>query len=422
MGRKVPGAPAVVVLMLCLSVAAQGALTKSSAQSSRQIVQPNDRTQLLQQMNKQVQIEGYFYNGSIPMLVQNMELVQGDTPIPPDKYVPITGPIPSSFKPGAKVRIGGQLQKPGGEKLQEESLALNLTAQAQGSVLQQPSAAIVAQSAISVAVPRAPAPLPNRYALLIGTGKNPPNDYVRYWNDQARMYQLLISKGYSPANIRVCHAWGAPKSASMPVHYPATMGGIAAAFTYFVPKVKADDQLYIFVVGQGALPGSVAGGPTAYWTWPGMPMTPSAFAAQVNRITTAKRIIVHMNQSFSGAFIPYLMRPNRIIITAAAANKDSWAHPSLYYGNFDYWYLSALRGHLLFGEAPVDADTNDNGQVSLAEGYNYTLSKPGGPSAGGMIPPIAAQMPMFEDTGTPPSRFGILPGAGEGLVGTVTYL
>jgi hypothetical protein len=421
MGRKVPGAPA-VVLLLCLSVAAQEALTSSSAQSSRQVVQPDDRTRLLQQMNKQVQLEGFFYNGSIPMLVRNMELVQGDTPIPPDKYVPITGPIPSSFKPGAKVRIGGQVQKPTGEKLPGEALALQVTARAQASVVQAPPSAILNQSALAVAIaPPAVTPLPEHYALLIGTGMNAANDYVRYWNDLVRMYQLLISEGYNPANIRVVYASGVPKSPSMPVHYAATMGGITTAFTYFVPKVKADGRMYILVVGQGAPPGSIPGQPTAYWTWLGIPMTPAAFAIQVNRIATYQRMVIHMNQSFSGGFIPYLMRPDRIIITAAAAHSQSWAHPSLYYGNFNYWYLSALRGHLLFSEAPVNADANGNGRVSLAEAYNYTLPRPGGPGSP-PIPPISSQMPMFEDTGGPPARYGHLPGAGEGLVGIVTYL
>jgi hypothetical protein len=48
--------------------------------------------------------------------------------------------------------------------------------------------------------------------------------------------------------------------------------------------------------------------------------------------------------------------------------------------------------------------------------------RPGGPSAIGMIPPIAAQMPQFEDNNAPPSRFGPVPAAGEGLVGAATYL
>ncbi|MCX6374459.1 MAG: hypothetical protein NTU88_00210, partial [Armatimonadetes bacterium] len=91
-------------------------------------------------------------------------------------------------------------------------------------------------------------------------------------------------------------------------------------------------------------------------------------------------------------------------------------------GNFNYWYLSALQGSELLGGRSVRADTNGDRTVSIAEAYNFTLDKPGGMSAGGTIPPISAQMPQFEDNNAPPSRFGPLPGAGEGLVGAVTYL
>ena len=415
--------PLVVALVLCCAIAAQSAVaprvqTQSLQMTSIQKIGAITRSQLLQQLNKPMTFEGFFYDGSIPMLVESMELVRLDKAIPPDKYVPIVGPVPSSFMAGAKVRISGQVQKPTGEKVKQENVALQVTAQARASVLQSAASGILSQSAIAVAAPPPPpAPLPNHYALLIGTGKNPANDYVRYWNDQVRMYQLLLSKGYSPANIRVVHSNGVPKSASMPVHYPASMGGVQAAFTYFVPKVKADGYMYIMVVGQG----DQVSTSKVYWLWMNTPMYPGAFAMQVNRITTYNRMVIHLHHPYSGAFIPSLTRPKRVIVTAARADRSTYCHPSHLYGNFNYWYLSALRGHLLLGEAPVDADTNNNGQVSIGEAYNFTLPRPGGPAGSG-IPPILYQMPQFEDTGTPPSRYGHLPTYGEGLVGLVTHL
>ena len=175
--------------------------------------------------------------------------------------------------------------------------------------------------------------------------------------------------------------------------------------------------MYIMVVGQSPTSG------VGYWTWGGVLMFPGALAFQVNRITAFEREVVHLHFPKSGAFINYLRRPNRMILTAAASNKDSRAHPTLMYGNFDYWFLSGLRGHQLIGEAPVDADTNDNGQVSIGEAYNFTLAKPGGVTPyGEAIPPISAQQPQFEDNNAPPSRWGTLPGAGEGALGVNTYL
>jgi hypothetical protein len=265
------------------------------------------------------------------------------------------------------------------------------------------------------ATPRTPVlTMGKRYALLIGTGMNPANNHVRFWNDLVIMYQHMLSQGYNQADIRVAYANGAPRSGSMPVHYPAVMAALNAAFGYFVPKMTANDELYIFVAGLGTPPGY----PPAYWLWGNAQMSPVMFAGQVNRIVNYKRIVVHMSHGYCGAFIPPLTRPKRIIITSAAAHRDSFAHPSMQFNNFNYWYLSALRGKTIFGNAPAAGDTTSDSQVSLGEAYNFTLNKPGGSS----IPPVSYQMPQFEDNGAPPSRFGLLPAGGEGNIGMTDFL
>lgn len=380
------------------------------------------RSQLLQQLNKTVKLDGYYYDGSIPMLVEDMKLVQSGVPIPPDKYVPITGPIPSSLKPGAKVAINGVLQKPTSGGLAQEGVVLQFQS---APVIQQGiSNLLPAQTVIRDLGVMKPLPLKpitgKHYALLIGTGQNPANTWVRFWNDLAWMHYIMVNGySYDPANIRVLFADGFRKPGglnySMTINGPATWPAIQNAFAYFASKMTANDRLYIFMAGLGANIGTVSGGPTAFWLWGNYPMTPTMFAAQVNRIINYERIVVHMNQAFCGYFIPPLTRPKRIIVTTAAFNKNSYAHPSLYFNNFNYWYLSALRGKLLLGDAPINYDTNHDGKVSLAEAYNFTLGKPG--SAAQEIPNINLQMPQFEDNGTPPSRFGPLPYGGEGNVG-----
>ena len=415
----------ILVLAFCIVIITQfaDADAQSTATNPRLISGLNrlgsfTRNQISKQMNKPIELEGYFYDGSIPMIVENMDLLRNDQPLSPDKYVPLQGSIPASFKTGAKVKIGGIVQKPVGQDLQSENAAVKLSDERQSSVLAPPSAAmlepnqIMAVAASSVAIPLQPG---KRYALLIGGGKNPANDFIRYWNDLKMMYLILLSKGYEPANIRVAYSHGLAKGAGMPVNFAAAIPAIQAAFTYFVPKVKAADTLYIFVAGQGAPPGTISGSTTAYWAWPGTPMTPAMFAAQVNRITAYKEITIHMNQSFSGGFIPLLSKPKRVILTSSAATKEAFAHPSLLMGNFSLWCLSAYHGHFLLSGTPVNADLNGNGNVSIAEAYNFALGKPG-------APPISMQMPQFEDTGTPPSRFGTVPGGGEGAFGVVTHL
>jgi hypothetical protein len=315
------------------------------------------------------------------------------------------------------------VEKPTGDELSGETAAIRVGAASQGTVLQAPVSALAGQP-IAV-LPGAVTPVSGgkRYALLIGGGMNPANNHVRYWNNLWQMYHILISAGYAPEDIRVAYAFGVPRAAGMPVQYPATFPGIQAAFSYFVPKVKAEDTFYLMVSGQGLTPSGAAPA-SAYLPWLGAPITPPMFAAQVNRITTYKRMVIEMGQSYGGAFIPSLRTPKRVVITAAAANRDSWAHPSLMYDNFECWYLSALASHFLLSGAALSADANHNGRVSMAEAYNFALPRPGGATTppNPPIPPISAQMPQFEDTGTPPSRWGPVPGAGEGALGADTNL
>jgi hypothetical protein len=410
---------AILILVFCLSSAAFAALivtpTTPTAALSFQVGQ-NTRSQLLTNLNKNIQMEGYFVASSTPILVQNLELVRGGTPPAPDKYVPLVGTIPTSFKNGAKVRVTGLLQKPTGENLQNENLALQISAGAQASILQnQPS--VMATPNVLTSIPNIPmTPVAgNRYALLIGGGATGTNNYVRFWNDLWVMYHILLARGYSPANIRVAYAAGIPYpgGSGLPINYQANIAGINAAFSYFVPRVQANDSMLVFVSGMSGPPGSA--GPTpVLWGWGWQPISPMGFATQVNRIANYREMTIHLSSAFGGAFIPSLIRPKRIIITAASATKDAYCDPTYTFTNFNLWYMSALVGHHLIYSTAMSADTNGNGKISKTEAYNFTLPRPG-------LIPISAQQPQYEDNGALPSRWGPVPSGTEGAVGANSY-
>jgi hypothetical protein len=413
----------VFVFCLCAVLSAAPSVTPTALNSSPNLLL-GSRSQLLQSLNKNIQLEGFFVNSSTPILVENLALVGEEKPIPPDKYVPLTGTIPSSLKFGAKVRLAGLLTKPTGA-LQNESLALQLATGAQPTVLQQPSTTLMNQAPLVLPGTIPPIPNPsfpgNRYALLIGGGVDGPHNYIRYWNDLKAMYLILRATGYSANNIKVAYAYGTPfpGGTGMPVDYAANMVGITAAFSYFAPRVTAADRLYIFVAGQGDLPGT-GHLTTVYWGWGWQPISPAMFAGQVNRIVNYQQMTIQMTQAYGGAFIPLLTRPKRIIITAGSAMANTYAHPSYMYGNFNYWYLSALRRRFLIGDAPFVVDFNSNGFISKTEAYNTTLTRPGGPYGSGILP-ISAQQPQFEDNGAMPSRWAPMPSGGEGMVGFNSY-
>ena len=86
-----------------------------------------NKQSLGKQLNKQVELEGYFYDGSVPILVEDMDLLNNDSPLPSDKFVPITGPLTSEFKSGAKVRLGGKIKPNPAGADGSEKLVLDIT-------------------------------------------------------------------------------------------------------------------------------------------------------------------------------------------------------------------------------------------------------------------------------------------------------
>lgn len=48
----------------------------------------------LQLLDKRVTVEGFYFNESVPMLVEDMDLTLRNAPLPPGSYVALSGPAP----------------------------------------------------------------------------------------------------------------------------------------------------------------------------------------------------------------------------------------------------------------------------------------------------------------------------------------
>lgn len=63
-------------------------------------------------VGRNVTVEGFYYGETIPMIVDDIKRVYVDTPMPPDAYLPIVGPIPSGLKTGDRVAVTGLVSRP----------------------------------------------------------------------------------------------------------------------------------------------------------------------------------------------------------------------------------------------------------------------------------------------------------------------
>jgi len=416
--------------------------------------------EMMKYLNKQVIIEGFYYDGSIPMIVDDFQRVYMNMMMPPESYMAIVGPRPAGLKWGDKIVVTGTLSKPTAADLryvQVESVIIrlmnpqNLKILKPGGSLKTPK--LIIQPPIKIQEEKLAGLTPQKYALLIAGGGNPANNHVRYWNDLKAMYNILLTYGYAKGNIAVICADGVGRDTTMPVNYSATAANIAAVFNILAKKMTDKDTLYIMINNHGGgfqdkqigpySPGLHGGAidtngdegseniqesvykldlnkdgdqkdivsvDETFTLW-GAPMTDDAFAAEVNKITRYAEMIIQMEQCFSGGFISDLTGPRRTIMSAASPTEPSWAHKDLQYNEFTYWYFAALIGSKPDESGAVNADSDKNGKVSILEAYNFARSNDS-----------RSETPFFEDDGVNPAHSGPVPAGGDGTRSANIYL
>jgi hypothetical protein len=456
---------------LVLALAAQGDGLAGSQTRKLQVAQPQTqapvhkmgaitRNQLLQQVNKSVQIEGFFYNGSIPMVIDNIERVKIDMMLPPDSYVPIVGPLPSGLRSGDRIVIQGTIQRPTAQDpagVRRESLIIKVAAAKDISRLKVSVARlegrVISAGRIRFAGQVTVLPRQVKYAVLIAGGGDPANNHRRYWNDLKTMYAILTANGYNAANIYVLYADGTARDAGMPVNYSASKANIATVFNLLASKMTGFDKLYIMLNdhGGGLMTTATGGYPAGLYggfndtngdetgeayneatynidmtgdgdkndsfkvdetlsLW-GEKISDEEFAAEVNKIGNYATMIIQMKQCFCGGFTADMTRTNRIIMASASPEQVSWAHSSLDFGEFTYWYFAALTGNKPDGGGAVNADANGDGKISILEAYNFARANDG-----------RTETPFYEDNGIKPSHSGAVPNGGDGTLGSTTFL
>ncbi len=430
---------------------------------------------LEEMLGKRVEVTGFYYGGSIPMIVDDMERVEVNLPLPPGSFVPLAGPRPAGLVWGDRVKATGLLRRPApGDPphLAGLSAVLQIEKSEHLSVLR--AAAIRGRRAAPGLTPpesiRKVARLtkeqvtPGRkYAVLIAGGGSPDSNHIRYWNDLTVMYDILLSRGYQPSDITVIYADGLPpdddregkRESDMPVHFMATRGNIRRAFDNLQRVVGPKDTVFIhtndhgggcLTVKQGSNAPGMYGGridddgdelldriceysigadvngdgdledcvkvAESFSLWQTGPMFDDDFAAEVAKVSGCGMLIYVGEQCFSGGFLDDLTGPGLVLMSACSDVQISRARrPGLLYNEFTFWLMAALSGEKPDGSGAVDADADGDGRVSLGEAYNFAVKNDG-----------TDETPCFEDNNQRSFVRGAIPAGQEGLLGLRTFL
>jgi len=222
------------------------------------------------------------------------------------------------------------------------------------------------------------------YAFILSGGANQGNNHIRYWNDCAFIYTTLTEYyEYPDENIYVCISDGTNPAVdrsdgtnSPPdldgdgdddIQYPATYSYVQQVFNELATVLTPSDQLFIFTTDHGS---QVSGYDCYLNLWNFEELHDDQLAAFVDALP-CETVICCFEQCFSGGMVDDLEGDGRVIATAANWDEYSWAMPPNYiYDEFVYYWTSAVAWQEPDG-TPVDADTNDDGLVSMHEAFLY---------------------------------------------------
>jgi hypothetical protein len=402
-----------------------------------------------------VTVEGIFVRDPLPMLVTNLEIVLMNKNMSDEDYIILLGANAQEIDP----------EKFGGAKLMLKGV-VNAVDDDQRYALEYVGITVISYEMIERLRPYVPKKIPmkipaepaipqeNRYAILFGGGIAQAKNHIRYWNDLKFMYSTLISEyGYTSSTIAVLYANGKAEDTDMPVHYSATQANLEKVFNLLEGITTTEDFIFVFTTNHGggfqkdniASPLSSTGAFCGRLDTDGDEGAEGLDEKQYYRdfngdgkikdkvswdeelcawkesiydddltamLTNLKydRMVIVMEQCFSGGLISDIAGNNRIIISAAGEFEPSWSMASKTYDEFSYYFTCAINGADPNGTA-VDADINNDGEVSMVEAFNYAQSMD-----------TQNETPWYEDSGDGVPSSGSMPKGGDGTLGNTTSL
>jgi hypothetical protein len=135
----------------------------------------------------------------------------------------------------------------------------------------------------------------------------------------------------------------------------STRGGVEKAFADVAARLKPNDAVFVLLIGHGSFNGTHAA-----FNLPGPDLTVDEWAKLLGTLPSQRVAFVNTTSS-SGAFLPAVAAPGRVVVTATKTGGERNET------QFPEHFVAA------FGDASADRDRN--GHVSVAEAFEYAKTK-----------------------------------------------
>jgi len=226
---------------------------------------------------------------------------------------------------------------------------------------------------------------PNKFAIIIN-GAGGEAVYAKQFEEWTGQLSSVLSTkfGFDSKQLTVLKG--------------ATAEDVKRTFTALKTQLEANNVLFVFLIGHGSFDGK-----ESKFNLVGPDLAAADYNAMLSSLPTHRVVVFNMSSS-SGEFIKSLSAKGRIVITATKSGQETNAT------RFTGFLISALKA--------TDADTDQDGHVSVLEAFIYAnrLTADFYKQAGR----LATEHAMFDDNGDGVGREKLE--AGEGLLARATYL
>jgi hypothetical protein len=239
------------------------------------------------------------------------------------------------------------------------------------------------------------APADTRKFALIISGASGEESYAKQFAQwTAALHGALTGKlGFAEERVKVLAEQPAGEASPR-----ATAEEVTRTFEALRAAVGPNTTLFIFLIGHGSFDGK-----QAKFNLVGPDLPVAAYNNLIGALS-AERVVVFNMASASGEFVKPLSAKGRIIITATRSGQEQNA--------------TRFAEHFIVAMTNREADTDQNGRVSILEAFNYaTVQTAGYYSRAGRL---ATEHALLEDNGDGVGHQAAE--GGDGALARVTYL
>lgn len=348
-----------------------------------------------------IAVEGYYNEESgFSKLYSNPEDAMTDRATPEERYIWISKPTNLTFVPnysnfiGRKVKITGVLQAVSEGSIVTSSRIFGDPSLAGIRVIRiqddSLNATAFRPSTLINFCDKYPnicqlfTPVGTKVAFLYSGGINVGSAHHRYWNDIYVMYGILKHQyGFTDANIIVCYKAGVADdhASEVPVDFAATPSGFDSAIALVKSKMNRTSKFFCFINNHGGTLTDDDGDDNRgtindnideqiYYYNSSTTFRDEDLADKINTLTFGTGIFL-LKPCFSGGLVYDLRGANRVLISAGHEFEVTHGHSSGNFGDLTFHFLAAITGQKPDGSGAVDADTDNDGKVSMKEVFDY---------------------------------------------------